>query len=64
MAYKILEKKELGESGALFEMVLHTPLIARKAHAGNFKEGRREDRGRLYARGRRHCGPAKSLFEP
>jgi len=36
MAYKILEKKELGESGALFEMVLHTPLIARKAHAGNF----------------------------
>jgi ferredoxin--NADP+ reductase len=36
MPYKILEKKELGTSGVLFEMVLDTPLIAKKAHAGNF----------------------------
>jgi len=34
--YKILEKRELGTSGILFEMILHTPLIAQKAHAGNF----------------------------
>ena len=36
MPYKILEKRELGTSGILFEMILHTPLIAQKAHAGNF----------------------------
>lgn len=36
MPYKILEKKKLGKSGALFEMVLHTPLISQKAYAGNF----------------------------
>jgi ferredoxin--NADP+ reductase len=36
MPYKILEKRELGKSGLLFEMVLHTPLIAKKAYAGNF----------------------------
>ena len=36
MPYKILEKKELGKSVGLFEMVLYTPLIAKKAHAGNF----------------------------
>ncbi|MFX0018743.1 MAG: sulfide/dihydroorotate dehydrogenase-like FAD/NAD-binding protein [Promethearchaeota archaeon] len=36
MPYKILEKRELGNTGILFEMVLHTPLIAQKAHAGNF----------------------------
>ena len=36
MPYKVLDKKELGNSGVLFEMVLHTPLIARKAYAGNF----------------------------
>ena len=36
MHYKILEKRELGTSGILFEMILHTPLIAQKAHAGNF----------------------------
>ncbi|MFX0008818.1 MAG: sulfide/dihydroorotate dehydrogenase-like FAD/NAD-binding protein [Candidatus Hermodarchaeota archaeon] len=36
MPYKILEKKELGKSGLLFEMVLNTPLIAKKAYAGNF----------------------------
>ena len=36
MPYKILEKKELGKSGVLFEMILSTPLIAKKAHAGNF----------------------------
>ena len=36
MPYKILEKRELGTSGILFEMILNTPLIAQKAHAGNF----------------------------
>ena len=36
MPYEILEKKELGHSGAIYEMVLSTPLIAKKAHAGNF----------------------------
>ncbi len=36
MPYKILEKRELGKSGVLFEMVLDTPLIAKKAYAGNF----------------------------
>lgn len=36
MPYKILEKRELGESGIVFEMVLETPLIAKKAYAGNF----------------------------
>lgn len=36
MAYKILDKKELGNSGQVFEMVLKTPLIAKKAHGGNF----------------------------
>ena len=36
MPYEILEKKELGSSGIIYEMVLRTPLIAKKAHAGNF----------------------------
>ncbi len=36
MPYKILEKRELGGSGIVFEMVLETPLIAKKAYAGNF----------------------------
>ena len=36
MPYEILEKKELGSSGTIYEMVLRTPLIAKKAHAGNF----------------------------
>jgi len=36
MPYEILEKKELGRSGLLFEMVIKTPLIADKAYAGNF----------------------------
>lgn len=36
MPYKILKKKELGNNGILFELVLDTPLIAKKAHAGNF----------------------------
>ncbi|MFX0018779.1 MAG: sulfide/dihydroorotate dehydrogenase-like FAD/NAD-binding protein [Promethearchaeota archaeon] len=36
MAYKILMKKELGSSGTLFEIELDTPLIAKKARAGNF----------------------------
>ncbi len=36
MPYEILEKKELGSSKTIYEMVLRTPLIAKKAHAGNF----------------------------
>lgn len=36
MPYRILEKRELGNSGLVFEMVLDTPLIAKKAYAGNF----------------------------
>ncbi|MHA1507699.1 MAG: sulfide/dihydroorotate dehydrogenase-like FAD/NAD-binding protein [Promethearchaeota archaeon] len=36
MPYEILEKSELGNSGTIFELVLLTPLIAKKAHAGNF----------------------------
>ena len=36
MPYEILEKIELGNSGTIFEMVLDTPLIAKKAYAGNF----------------------------
>ena len=36
MPYKILKKEELGNSGTLVEMDLETPLIAKKAHAGNF----------------------------
>ena len=36
MPYKILKKEELGNSGTLVEMDIETPLIAKKAHAGNF----------------------------
>jgi len=36
LPYEILEKSELGNSGTIFELVLLTPLIAKKAHAGNF----------------------------
>lgn len=36
MAYKILDKRELGNSGQVFEMVIETPLIAKKAYGGNF----------------------------
>ena len=36
MPYEILEKIELGNNGTIFEMVIKTPLIAKKAYAGNF----------------------------
>jgi ferredoxin--NADP+ reductase len=36
LPYKILEKRDLGTSGLLYEMVLDTPLIAKKAFPGNF----------------------------
>ena len=36
LPYRILEKRMLGESGINCEMVLNTPLIAKKAHGGNF----------------------------
>jgi ferredoxin--NADP+ reductase len=34
--YKIVRKLQLGNSGTLFEMDIHAPLIAKKAFAGNF----------------------------
>ena len=36
MLFEILEKRELGTSGIVFEMIISTPLIAKKAYAGNF----------------------------
>lgn len=36
MPYKIIKKVQLGNSGTLFEMDIEAPLIAKKAHAGNF----------------------------
>ncbi len=36
LPFKILEKKQLGTSGTLFEMVVSTPLVSKKARAGNF----------------------------
>ena len=36
MGYKILEKEEFGKSGTLFKFVIDTPLITKKAQAGNF----------------------------
>jgi ferredoxin--NADP+ reductase len=36
LPYKILKKEELGNSGTLVEMDIETPLIAKKARAGNF----------------------------
>ncbi len=36
MPYKILKKIQLGNSGTLYEMDIHAPLIAKKAFAGNF----------------------------
>jgi ferredoxin--NADP+ reductase len=36
LGFKILEKQEFGKSGTLFKFVLDTPLIAKKAYAGNF----------------------------
>jgi ferredoxin--NADP+ reductase len=33
---KILKKKQLGNSGVVYELELRAPLIAKKAHAGNF----------------------------
>ena len=36
MPYEILKKIELGNSGTIFEIVIKTPLIAKKAYAGNF----------------------------
>jgi len=36
LPYKIIKKKQLGNSGTLIEMLLDTPLIAKKSFAGNF----------------------------
>jgi ferredoxin--NADP+ reductase len=36
LPYEILDKIELGNSGTIYEMVVKTPLIAKKAYAGNF----------------------------
>ena len=48
MAYKILKKQQLGTSGTLFEMVLETPLIAKKAFAGNFILLRIDEKGERF----------------
>ena len=45
MPFKVLEKKELGNTGTLFEMILDTPLIAKKAYAGNFIIVRVDEKG-------------------
>jgi len=48
MPYKILSKQQLGESGTLFEMKLDTPLIAKKAFAGNFILIRIDEKGERF----------------
>jgi ferredoxin--NADP+ reductase len=48
MPYKILNKKQLGNSGTLIEMVLDTPLIAKKAFAGNFVLIRLDEKGERF----------------
>ena len=48
MPYKILKKQQLGTSGTLFEMVLDTPLIAKKAFAGNFILLRIDEKGERF----------------
>jgi ferredoxin--NADP+ reductase len=48
MPYKILKKQQLGTSGTLFEMVLETPLIAKKAFAGNFILLRIDEKGERF----------------
>jgi len=48
MPYKILKKQQLGTSGTLFEMVLNTPLIAKKAFAGNFILLRIDEKGERF----------------
>ena len=45
MPYKILKKIQLGNSGTLYEMDIHAPLIAKKAFAGNFVLIRINERG-------------------
>ena len=45
LPFKVLEKKELGNTGTLFEMILDTPLIAKKAYAGNFIIVRVDEKG-------------------
>jgi len=47
-AWTILEKRELGTTGTLFEMVVEAPLIARKAFAGNFIIIRINDQGERF----------------
>ncbi|MEJ2295068.1 MAG: FAD-binding oxidoreductase, partial [Candidatus Lokiarchaeota archaeon] len=48
MPYKILKKQQLGTSGTLFEMVLETPLIAKKAFAGYFILLRIDEKGERF----------------
>ena len=48
MPYKILRKQQLGTSGTLLEMVLETPLIAKKAFAGNFVLLRIDEKGERF----------------
>jgi len=48
LTYKILRKNQLGLSGTLFEMELETPLIAKKAFAGNFILIRIDEKGERF----------------
>ena len=48
MAYKILKKQQIGNTETLFEMVLETPLIAKKAFAGNFILIRIDEKGERF----------------
>jgi len=48
LPYKILKKKQLGNSGTLIEMVLDTPLIAKKSFAGNFVLIRIDEKGERF----------------
>jgi ferredoxin--NADP+ reductase len=48
LPYKILNKRELGNSGTLFEMELTAPLISKKSFAGNFVLLRINERGERF----------------
>jgi len=48
LPFKIINKKLLGKSGTLFEMVLETPLIAKKAFAGHFILLRNDEKGERF----------------
>jgi len=67
LPFRILKKKEIGSNGILFEMVLDTPLIANKAHAGNFIIIRINEKGERFpltiADYDREIGTIKIVFQ-